>query len=44
MYPKHVKKQLDVQAIWEAAAVCNVVTRDNHTALYVEKFIYFKVL
>ena len=27
----------------EAAVVCKIVTRDNHTVLYVEKFISYTV-
>ena len=30
-------------SVWEAAVVCKIVTRDNHTALYVEKFISYTV-
>ena len=28
-------------SVWETAVVCKIVTRDNHTALYVEKFISY---
>ena len=30
-------------SVWEAAVVCKIVTRDNHTALYVEKIISYTV-